>query len=50
MKTQAIKELLAEMRAVARGEIPAPADAAMPSEEPGVWPVMLDDQQWQSDD
>lgn len=33
MKIQPMKDLIAEMRAVARGEIPAPADAAMPSVE-----------------
>lgn len=33
MKIQPMKELIAEMRAVARGEVSAPADAAMPSVE-----------------
>jgi predicted transcriptional regulator len=33
MKIQPMKELFAEMRAVARGESPAPADAAVPSVE-----------------
>jgi predicted transcriptional regulator len=33
MKIQPMKDLMAEMRAVARGEIPAPADAALPSVE-----------------
>lgn len=33
MKIQRMKELEAEMRAVARGEKPAPADAAQPSFE-----------------
>jgi len=33
MKIQPMKDLIAEMRAVARGEIPAPADAALPSVE-----------------
>ncbi|MSO99842.1 MAG: MarR family transcriptional regulator [Acetobacteraceae bacterium] len=33
MKIQPMKDLMAEMRAVARGEIPAPADAAAPSVE-----------------
>lgn len=33
MKIQPMTELFAEMRAVARGEIPAPADAASPSFE-----------------
>ena len=33
MKIQRMKDLIAEMRAVARGEIPAPADAASPSVE-----------------
>lgn len=33
MKIQPTKDLIAEMRAVARGEIPAPADAALPSVE-----------------
>lgn len=33
MKIQRMKSLIAEMRAVARGEIPAPADAALPSVE-----------------
>ena len=33
MKIQPMKELFAEMRAVARGEIPAPPDAAEPSVE-----------------
>ena len=33
MKVQRFKDLMAEMRAVARGEIPAPADAAEPSVE-----------------
>jgi predicted transcriptional regulator len=33
MKIQPTRSLIAEMRAVARGEIPAPADAAKPSVE-----------------
>ena len=33
MKIQRMKDLIAEMRAVARGEIPAAADAASPSVE-----------------
>lgn len=33
MKIQRMKDLIGEMRAVARGEIPAPADAALPSVE-----------------
>jgi len=33
MKVQPFKDLIAEMKAVARGEIQAPADAAMPSVE-----------------
>ena len=33
MKIQSMKDLIKEMRAVARGEIPAPADAAEPSVE-----------------
>jgi predicted transcriptional regulator len=33
MKIQPMKELFEEMRAVARGEIAAPADAALPSVE-----------------
>ena len=33
MKIQRMKDLIAEMRAVARGEVPAPADAALPSVE-----------------
>lgn len=33
MKIQRTTDLIAEMRAVARGEIPAPADAASPSVE-----------------
>lgn len=33
MKIQPMHDLMAEMRAVARGEIPAPADAAPPSVE-----------------
>ncbi len=33
MKIQPMKDLIAEMRAVARGEIPAPPDAALPSVE-----------------
>jgi predicted transcriptional regulator len=33
MKVQRFKDLMAEMRAVARGEIPSPADAAEPSIE-----------------
>jgi hypothetical protein len=33
MKIQGVNNLIAEMRAVARGEIPAPADAALPSVE-----------------
>jgi predicted transcriptional regulator len=33
MKIQPMKELIAEMRAVARGETQAPADATMPSVE-----------------
>ncbi len=33
MKIQPMKDLIAEMRAVARGEIPAPADAGQPSVE-----------------
>ena len=33
MKIQRMNDLIAEMRAVARGEIPAPADAASPSVE-----------------
>ena len=33
MKIQRMKDLIAEMREVARGEIPAPADAALPSVE-----------------
>jgi predicted transcriptional regulator len=33
MKIQNMKDLMTEMRAVARGEIPAPADAAEPSVE-----------------
>src|SRR5271166_1163369 len=33
MKIQTMKELEAEMLAVVRGEIPAPADAALPSVE-----------------
>jgi predicted transcriptional regulator len=33
MKVQSLSNLISEMRAVARGEIPAPADAAMPSVE-----------------
>ncbi len=33
MKIQSIKGLFSEMRAVARGEITAPADAALPSVE-----------------
>ncbi len=33
MKIQPIKDLIADMRAVARGEIQAPADAALPSVE-----------------
>ena len=33
MKIQSLKDLINEMRAVARGEIPAPADAAEPSVE-----------------
>jgi predicted transcriptional regulator len=33
VKIQSTKALFAEMRAVARGEIPAPADAAAPSVE-----------------
>jgi hypothetical protein len=31
MKVQSLTELEAEMRAVARGKIPAPKDAALPS-------------------
>jgi hypothetical protein len=34
MKVQTMADLMAEMRAVARGEIPAPPDAAEPSIEP----------------
>jgi hypothetical protein len=34
MKVQTMKSLFAEMRAVARGEIPVPADATEPSIEP----------------
>ncbi len=33
MRIQTLKKLAAEMRAVARGEIPAPADASLPSAE-----------------
>jgi hypothetical protein len=33
MKVQPMKDLIAQMRAVARGEIAAPADAAEPSVE-----------------
>lgn len=33
MKVQGMKGLIAEMRAVARGETPAPKDAALPSVE-----------------
>jgi predicted transcriptional regulator len=33
MKVQSTKDLFAEMRSVARGERPAPADAALPSVE-----------------
>lgn len=33
MKIQSMKDLMAEMQAVARGEIPAPPDAAKPSVE-----------------
>ena len=33
MKVQSLKDLAVEMRAVARGEIAAPADAAAPSVE-----------------
>ncbi len=33
MKIQPLTELMTEMRAVARGEMPAPADAALPSAE-----------------
>jgi predicted transcriptional regulator len=33
MKVQPLKDLISEMRAVARGAIPAPADAAEPSVE-----------------
>jgi predicted transcriptional regulator len=33
MKIQSTNDLIGEMRAVARGEIPAPADAALPSVE-----------------
>lgn len=33
MKIQPMKDLMAEMKAVARGEIAAPADAALPSVE-----------------
>jgi hypothetical protein len=33
MKIQRMKDLIAEMREVARGETPAPADAALPSVE-----------------
>ena len=33
MKMQLMNDLEAEMRKVARGEIPAPADAALPSSE-----------------
>ena len=33
MKIQPMKDLMAEMQAVARGEIPAPPDAAAPSAE-----------------
>lgn len=46
MKIQPMTELFAVMRAVARGKISAPADAAMASAEPGAWPAVLDDQQW----
>lgn len=38
MKMQTMKSLFDEMRAVARGDIPAPADAAEPSIEPGCKP------------
>jgi hypothetical protein len=34
MKKQRMAELEAEMRKVARGEIPSPDDAALPSVEP----------------
>jgi hypothetical protein len=34
MKIRSMNDLFTEMRAVARGEIPAPADAAEPSIEP----------------
>src|SRR6202050_3783566 len=33
MKIQPMKDLIAEMRAAARGEIPTPPDAALPSVE-----------------
>ncbi len=33
MKVQRFKDLMTEMRAVARGDVPAPPDAAMPSIE-----------------
>jgi len=33
MRIESMGRLFREMRAVARGEIPAPADAAMPSAE-----------------
>src|SRR5580658_6774403 len=33
MKVQPMKDLIAQMRSVARGEIPAPADAAEPTVE-----------------
>lgn len=33
MKVQSLKDLVTEMRAVARGEIPAPPDASQPSIE-----------------
>ncbi len=33
MKVQSVKALIAQMKSVARGEIPAPADAGLPSVE-----------------
>jgi predicted transcriptional regulator len=33
MKVQSLADLISEMRAVARGDVPAPADAAAPSVE-----------------
>jgi len=42
MKAPTIANLISEMRAVARGELPAPADAAVASSEPAALKADID--------